>query len=171
MSLQRNGMSAAIMPRMSIPRQSRCQRLTSKPDTPIKYESPYTTGHVPLPTPTPEPLKRPRTPDDSPDSAEKRQRVETATAAERRDSMNNLAAIIARAAATASQQVTQESSIHTNPGQNASNGEAFAQQPQSYQAPNITDPSYGMRILSLPILESLVWYNVEGILRHILIPS
>ena len=140
--------------------------MTPNIEAPIKYESPYSSAHVPLPTPTPEriplhpptpePWKRPRSPDGSPDSAEKRQRIETATAAERRDSMNNLAAIIAKAAATASQQVTPGFSVHPRSAQDAPIVEERVHRLQPYSAPITDDPNYGMRILSLPMLESLV---------------
>lgn len=103
--------------------------------------------------------KRPNS--DAQDGPEKRQRIEpTHTAAGNDD---NLAALLAQATAAATEQFQQSSNVHSNRdyGPPQSEGALATTQDEQRTTGDIhgftSDPNLYMRILSLPILESLVY--------------
>lgn len=134
-------------------------------EVPIKYESPY--GAEPTADNQLEsPLKRRLSTEFHEDPGEKRQRIETA-----KDDLD-LAALIAQATASATQQFQVESTAqHESENQQYHNApvDIVANNNVQQQENNInagtfsSDPHLYMRILSLPILESLVRTMYRGL--------
>ncbi|KAF4633020.1 hypothetical protein G7Y89_g5099 [Cudoniella acicularis] len=126
-------------------------------NAPIKYESPYYAEQAQMFTPQPQTPshKRQRSGSDSQDAAEKRQRVEPPSS-----DADDFAAILARTTASVTQQLGQSANIqtqHASPPQQSH----FQSRNEQMGGAGLTsgftsDPNLYMRILSLPILESLI---------------
>jgi hypothetical protein len=127
------------------------------PDVPIKYESPYPADSVSPQSPA---LKR-RLSEEPDEMGEKRQRVDSGP-----NNMaipdDDMAAILAQATAAATQGIeeaaeqAQEDEEEDEPSLFVDHNETKEEQPTLF----LSDPHLSMRILSLPVLESLVRSSV-----------
>ena len=125
------------------------------PDVPIKYESPYPTDSVAQFSPQSPTLKR-RLSEDPDEMGEKRQRVDYGRVNLTMPD-DDMAAILARATAAATQGIEEaaeqaQEEDDDERAQSADQDEIKEEQPTLF----LSDPHLSMRILSLPMLESLV---------------
>ena len=134
-----------------------CTNWWYRSDVPIKYESPYASESLSNFSPQSPTLKRRRS-EEPDDIGEKRQRIESSS-----DTLANdhLAAIIAQATASVRQQLGQSTTggliSHEQDEQPVSSVSRTIQNGSAGHGNGFTsDPHLYMRILSLPILESLV---------------
>lgn len=125
------------------------------PDIPIKYESPYDADSVPKFSPRSPVLKR-RLSEETDSMGDKRQRVDSGPAnMEMLD--DDMAAILAQATAAATQGIQEAAEQAQEEDEDeaslfADQDEVKEEQPTLF----LSDPHLSMRILSLPVLESLV---------------
>ena len=126
------------------------------PDVPIKYESPYPADPILQSSPQSPPLKR-RLSEEPDEMGEKRQRVDSGPA-NLATPDDDMAAILAQATAAAAQGIedaaeqAEEEEAEDEPGLFMDQDETKEEQPALF----LSDPHLSMRILSLPVLESLV---------------
>jgi hypothetical protein len=125
------------------------------PDVPIKYESPYPADSMPQSSPQSPALKR-RLSEEPDEMGEKRQRVDSGPANLAMPD-DDMAAILAQATAAATQGIEEaaeqaQEEAEDEPGLFIDQDETKEEQPALF----LSDPHLSMRILSLPVLESLV---------------
>ena len=147
-------------------------------DVPIKYESPYSTDPIPDNSPQSSPLKRQRSSEILEDTAEKRQRIDCTAPM---TPLADFAAILAQATASVTEHYAASSSVglvsqsletsiqqysasaNTAPVQGNALGSVNQDNSDGHVAGTSSDfssdPHLYMRILSLPILESLVRFR------------
>ena len=123
------------------------------PDVPIKYESPYASDSIPQFSPQSPVLKR-RHSEEPDEMGEKRQRVDAGpTNAGIPD--DDMAVILAQATAAATQgieEAMEQAQEDDEPSLFLDRDETKEELPTLF----LSDPHLSMRILSLPVLESLV---------------
>jgi hypothetical protein len=136
-------------------------------DVPIKYESPYhaeSIANFPSQSPQSPTLKRGRSEEDMGDSGLKRQRIDSlssnAPLATPSKALANeeFARLLAQATASTTQQIEQSANIgqKRQPETNVSVNQNEPDRSERLGSGFANDPYLYMRILSLPILESLV---------------